>query len=149
MTEQALPRKVQQLMVFKLLEQIKATQLLTQMQQSQQQLQDIKQQISDSQQRLTQQQQFNSAVFCPELKRLQFNAVQHLQHDLSCQLTEAEKLVQIKATQQSAYAQSKRQIEAFNNTTANIAGQLRQRQAERQDQQINALHYQRKYNKHG
>lgn len=149
MTEQALQRKVQQLMVFKLLEQIKVTELLQQQQQCQQQLQDIERQISDSQQRLIQQQQFNSAVFCPELKRLQFNAVQRLQHDLSCQLREAEKLVQIKATQQSAYAQSKRQTEAYNNTTASIAGQLRQRQAERQDQQINALHYQRKYNEHG
>lgn len=149
MTDHALHKKIQQLTLFKLLEQIKATDLLQQQQQSQQQLQRIEQDLSNSRQRLTQQQQFNSAVFCPELKRLQFNAIQRLQHDVSCQTTEAEKLIQIKDTQQSAYVQSRRQTESYNNTTASIVLQLQQRQTERQDQQVNALHYQRKYNEHG
>ncbi|WP_019677830.1 hypothetical protein [Arsukibacterium perlucidum] len=149
MTDQFLQKKYQHLLLFKLLEQVKATELQLQHQNCLNELQLLEQAIAESDSDLVRHQNFVSQVFCPELKQLQLKSLQRQQHETTRLANELRAVSQRADTIRSAYNQCNYVVSAYREAAVPVINSLRERKTERHDQQINALHYQRKYNGHG
>jgi uncharacterized protein YjiS (DUF1127 family) len=149
MTEHNLRQKRQHLMLFRLLEQVKAANFQLQHQRNCNELKQLQHALTDSNTELTRHELFTSPVFCPELKRLQLNSMQRLQQESSRLSGEVNKVTQHTDALQLAYKQCNYKAAAYRDAIIPVSNSLRERHAERQDQQTNALHYQRKYNGHG
>jgi RNA-splicing ligase RtcB len=149
MSKTCLHKEQQHLLLFKQLEQINASKLQQQHHVMQQKLQQAEQHLANTGKQLTLNQAFSTKVFSPELQQLQLHTMLRLQREIKLKSEEVAQLQLKSEALQSAFAASHVKTDAYHKASSVLMQRLRALKAERQDQQINELHYQRKYNGHG
>lgn len=149
MSKTRLQQEHRHLLLFKQLEQMNSGKLKQQHQAVALKLQHAEQQLAATHKQLTLNQAYTTKVFSPELQNLQLQTTLRLQRDIKLKSGEVAQLQLESDALQSACAVSHVKTEAYHQASSLLIQRLRALRAERQDQQINELHYQRKYNGHG
>ncbi|MCD1600353.1 hypothetical protein [Rheinheimera aquimaris] len=149
MTDDILQQKSQLLALLNLMEQVKVVDLTPHYLDSRENCQRLEEALQEKIARLSLQQNYSSQLFCPELRRLQITSVQKLTQEVLLLEAEISEAKQAQNLLQQEVACSYQKSSAYRDAAIPVARALGERLAERQDQRLNTLHYQRMFNRHG